>query len=528
MTLRVLLALAALGWFAIAGSARAEMRAIIMGFDTYASKQALAGSRADALDLSQTLAKRGVTDLTVVGERATRADFTALWSAMLQRAKPGDVLFLSFSGHGNLSPEKRDEKHTPDGIEKGFLLPAYDEAKRPDEILRDNDLYDLFKVASDRGLKTIFVADACHAGAAIRSVSSSPQTPRFQRFETFGAPLPPPPDPARIVRRAPIPNVTIYSAADERQQIQEFSLVEGQKRGVLSYAVARGLEGKAATPTGTVTAGSLADYVLRNVTVLSNNTQIPAAQVPDRDLSLSGGVAAKCVPLLTAAPLGKLTLAAQSESLPPVTGVTLSTDRTSLNLAWNAKGEVRNATGDIVAFDVMPERLQDAIDARRVLDALVKTVEGQCSAVGTTIAALRQPASDRYYTPRDRVQVSTGASALSYLTVVDLTADGTVQSLYPRDGDPVEWPRERSWSSPPFAVVPPFGQDTVVFIRSDRPLRDLHAALARLHDTRNPLGLYEALRTSLAGAQFALGLQSFFTCSSLGEDGACAASDGSR
>ena len=524
----IVLFVVALNWLIGAQTARAEIHAIVMGFNTYASKQALFGSRNDAVDISQALTKRGVTDLTVLKESATREDFATLWSAMLARARPGDILFVSFSGHGNLSPEKREPKHTPDGIEKGFLFPAYDEAKRPDEILRDNDLYDLFKVASDKGLKVVFVADACHSGAAIRGVASSPQTPRFQRFETFGAPLPPPPDPTRIVRRPPIPGVTIYSAADERQQIQEFSLVEGQKRGVLSYAVARGLEGKAATANGTITAGSLADYVLRNVSVLSNNTQIPQVQVPDRDLSLSGGTVATCTPAATVASLGDVVLVAQGASVPTLVGASLSSDRTSLNLAWNAKGDVRNATGDVVAFGVTPAQLQDAVDARRVLNALAKTMEQQCGAVGTTVAALNQSASDRYYTPRDRVQVSTGTSALPFLTVVDLTANGTVQFLYPNGADPGERPEERSWSSPPFDVVKPFGQDTVLFIRSDRPLDRLHDTLTRLHDGQRPIALYDALRADLGGTKFLIGLQSLFTCFKIKEDGSCAASNDLR
>ncbi len=524
---RALAALTTTLLLAAAVPARAETHALIMGFEDYVSKQHLTGSHNDAADLAKVLRGRGVTDVTMVEEQhGTLAEVEADWAAMVSRSKPGDLLFVSFSGHGNRSPEKGEPKHTPDGFEKGFLLPRYDEIKFPEEQLRDEHLYDLFKAASDKGLKIIFVADACHSGASVRAVTAKAAAPKFQRFETHGAALPPPPDPASVVRRPPIPGLTIYSAADENQTIQEF-LLDDEKHGALSFAVARGLEGKAAGPSGVLTEGDLGRYVLANVRVLSDNTQIPRAVTPDPDAVLfaKGPATSDDGPAAPGqiAPLGRVTLF--TEATPPsgLSGVVLSSDPTRLTLGWKAGGDVLNGHGDVVATGVAPEKLQDAVDARRVLDGLERAMGERGGAVPTSVAAVGKPASDRYYLRDEQIGIEAANSAFHFLTVVDLTADGTVLFLWPQHQDPVEWSSDHPWSFK-VKVTPPYGEDTLIFIESDRALKDLHAALAGLDGKHAAVPLYDALRLWLPQARVKIGLQSVFTCEMLKEDGSCAVS----
>ncbi|MBE7197911.1 MAG: caspase family protein [Parafilimonas terrae] len=521
--------------------ARAEIHALIMGFEKYQFKQTLTGSRNDALDLAGVLRRRGVTDLTVLDDaHGTKADVEAVWAAMSGRAKPGDVLFVSFSGHGNKSPEVKEPKHTPDGWEKGFLLPAYDEEKNPEEQLRDEHLYDLFKVQSDRGVKIVLVTDACHSGASVRAiVPGKAAPPKFQRFETHGKPLPPPPAPSSVVRRPPISGLTIYSATDEALTIQEF-LIDGQKRGALSYAMGRGLEGNAAGPDGVLTEGELGRYVVRMVRERSENTQIPSAVTPDPDFRLFATAEASKSAAPSAdsppSPQERPPVRAKDAGVPPLAtlvvftegtlpsglnGVSRSTDGSRLNLGWSADGQVTNAHGDVVASGVGPNALQEAVDARRVLDALIKVTEGQDGQVTTGVAAVGKPGSDRYYLKGELVRLSAESGPLPFLTVVDLTADGTVQVLYPQKSDPLQGPEGQPWSFD-VRVTPPYGQDTLVVLQSDRALTDLHATLAGIDGRRAPISLYDALRLWLPQAKVRVGLQSIFTCETLKDDGSCA------
>ena len=499
--------------------AEAEIHALVMGFDTYRSKISLEGSRNDAADLATVLRRHGVDDLTILDEQSgRRADFEIAWTAIMSRSAPGDLVFMSFSGHGNRSPETGEPKHTPDGMEKGFLLPAYDEVKFPEEQLRFEHLYDLFKAASDRGVKIIFVADACHAGATVRAVKATSVVPKFQVFQTHGQPLPDPPPPSAVVSRPPISNLTTFSAADEQQTIQEFT-IDGQRRGALSYVMARGLDGAAAAPDGRLTAGGLARYVLTNVRLKSENTQVPGTVTPEPDLSIfQTAVSASAEP--AGLPALSSTSVYVDGASPSLLGVVLAKGRADAVLSWIGD-RVFDAHGDAITGPASASVLQNAVDARRVLEALTRVVGEANRSLQTKVAAVGQGASDRTYIKGERIRIEAELSRLPFLTVVDLAADGTIQFLWPRDGDPLAW----SGSEPPHfdvQVTPPFGQDTLVFIESDKALTDLHAALKLFDGQVKPTPFYDALRIWLPQTSFRIGLQTVYTCVAVRSDGICA------
>src|SRR5208282_5508333 len=165
-------------WVAVAlmgvPASASELRAIVIGFNNYQNLQKLLGAEADAVDIAAVLRKRGVHDLVVMSDPSeTTEDFRAEWSAMTARASPGDRMMLTFAGHGIRVPETRTPKRTPDGYDKGFLFPTYDQDAHPDELLRDEDLYDLFKATAAKNLRILFVVDACHAGSGIRGNSTA-------------------------------------------------------------------------------------------------------------------------------------------------------------------------------------------------------------------------------------------------------------------------------------------------------------------------------------------------------------------
>ena len=352
--------------------AMAEVRALVIGIDAYAHKQQLEGSVGDARDLASVLKHDGVADVSVlIDAEATRAAFDHAWSGMVERAEGGDVLFLSFSGHGIRVPEAAGHHETPDGYEKGFLLQPYDEQTGPNEILRDENLYDLFAAATKKGVKIVFVADACHSGAAVRGLDprGSGAPFRFQRFQTEAQPVTAPPPAAPVAARPANPDVSVFSATDPRLTIQEI-LIDGAYRGALSYAVARGLEGPANNGAGVVTAELLHEFVSPLVRILSGNRQIPQFTLPQPDLALvsarqtnSNGYGA--LPIVPLAVIG---------NLPDGTvfkGATITPDRSRAELTWDSdRRQLVDGTGDVLVSGLTAARLQGAIDARRVLDGL--------------------------------------------------------------------------------------------------------------------------------------------------------------
>jgi hypothetical protein len=96
------------------------IRALVIGADHYASYKTLRGAVADARDLEQALRKGGVRDLAVlIEEQASRRNAQAAMDRLVASTGPGDLVIISFAGHGSQSPE-RVKGSDPDGMDEVF------------------------------------------------------------------------------------------------------------------------------------------------------------------------------------------------------------------------------------------------------------------------------------------------------------------------------------------------------------------------------------------------------------------------
>jgi Caspase domain/Domain of unknown function (DUF4384) len=501
-----------------------ELRAIVVGFNKYQNLQKLLGAEADAVDIAAVLRKRGVHDLVIMSDPGeTTEDFRAEWSAMTARAAPGDTMMLTFAGHGMRVPEMRTPKRTPDGYDKGFLFPTYDQDAHPDELLRDEDLYDLFKATAAKDIRILFVVDACHAGSGIRG--NYPSAPvRFQRFDLRGSD-PPRPPPVAIPPRPPIDSVAVITAQIQEKAISEIS-VDGVNRGALSYAIARGLEGAADTDgTGVITVEKLWNYIRPIVRTRSSFNQAPG---------LFAVAADSAMPILSASP----TPAMHDElhpGLPELRSVklfqlgatageaplhtTLVEDKFKAELVYDSKERlVLDSAGDTLAVNVDHADVEAAVKTRQLLNAL-ETLADREGALNMSLSA-----GDGLYVKGARVRVQVDSEPFNYLTVLDFAANGQMTLLYPL-ADPRFHDSLESHSSeplPPIKVDEPFGADYVVAIRSEKPLESLLGSFSREKDYHLPVAEgAKALRRSLVGVALRIGVQGVYTCKQLIEEGQC-------
>jgi hypothetical protein len=513
-----------LGWgatLALTYAAAAETRALIVGIDSYAEASRLHGAVNDARDLDQVLAKRAVKDRRMLLDAAaTRAAFDKEWAELIARSVPGDVVVFSFAGHGIRTPERGAVRRTPDGYDKGFILHPYQQDKQPRELLRDEELYDLFKVATDKGVKVVFVADACHSGGAVRSTDvlrSSGLGARVHRFDLTASEPPPPSENAKVMARPPIQGLTVYSATVEQLPVKEVA-IDGRPRGALSYAVARGLEGGAASASRAVTAGGLKNYVVPVVVQQSANTQAPQFLVTEPDLELLPPSAALRLALPELRDVRLTVLGGQAVT---PAGAVLTADKTAADLLFDpARRQLLNSGGDVLASGL--DNLQSAVDGRRVLDAFGRAMQLAGVGLQTRIFApgeQRPAGADRIYLKDERVRFELEPSAFRFHTVFNVSANGVVQFQWPitAQRDPLEWTRGEplSFDAP---VSPPFGSDTLVFISTPVPLQDLHLTLMDIHNKAKPLEAYRAVQAALDGKAFKLGLQAAYTCERLEKD----------
>src|SRR5690242_18433908 len=83
------------------------VRALVIGADHYVSHRSLRGAVADARDLEQALRKGGVAELTMlVEEQASRRNAEAAMDRLVSASGPGDLVVITFAGHGSQSPER--------------------------------------------------------------------------------------------------------------------------------------------------------------------------------------------------------------------------------------------------------------------------------------------------------------------------------------------------------------------------------------------------------------------------------------
>lgn len=512
--------------------AAAELHAIVAGFNDYSGGARLRGAVADATDIATVLERRGVHDVVKLTDGSTTvAIFKDRFADIVARANAGDVILFAFSGHGIRVPETREPKRTPDGYDKGFLFPTYDQARHPDEILRDEDLYDLFQSTAAKGLHVLFVVDACHAGTGLRTVNPrhGGGAPKYQQFDLRPGTPPVVPPKQTVAPRPPIPGVAAITAQLAEKTVLELQ-IGGQMRGVLSFAVARGLEGGSdPNRTGTITLDMLWQYVRQVVRVQSENQQAPTLFAREVDGALpilqSGNTISATPPPQPGLPqpgtIGVFVIG--SPALPSLRGGIFISDRARADLIWDAgRKQILNAPGDVLASDINPSSLQDTIDARRLLLFLRKTAE-TAGGLDVKVTGENTPlgsSDDRIYQDGEPVRFETASGPYPYLTAFDINSNGTVQFIYPQPSDPAETNSPSPWG--PTRVRKPFGADFAVFIRSDEPLSELDAAFARAPQQEITASqVYDMVRRALRGTRFRVGIQGFYTCRRIMENGQC-------
>lgn len=100
---------------------------------------------------------------------ATGANFVAALKWLVESSKPGDTVFISFSGHGTQVPVD-DEPEEEDGLAEMLVL--------YDTTVRDDFIGELNELLVDSGRNTVFVMDSCYSGGISRDAGSG---------ELFGA-----------------------------------------------------------------------------------------------------------------------------------------------------------------------------------------------------------------------------------------------------------------------------------------------------------------------------------------------------
>ena len=121
----------------------------------------------DARDMTALARAAGLTPATLMTRSATRAKVLAAIRAAAKQLKAGDLLFMTYSGHGGQVPDVSGEEK--DKLDETWCL--YD-----GELIDDELYLELTKFAE--GVRILVLSDSCHSGTVTRARPTSPPTGR--------------------------------------------------------------------------------------------------------------------------------------------------------------------------------------------------------------------------------------------------------------------------------------------------------------------------------------------------------------
>lgn len=129
------------------------------------------------------LKANGFSDITtLVNERATKVGIKRAIEGLTSRCRPGDVVYIHFSGHGQLMTDL-DGDETEDGMDESWIpydaYRAYGPRDRGEKHISDDELNVWLSRLHRRiggGGALAVVVDACHSGDSTRGVELEEET----------------------------------------------------------------------------------------------------------------------------------------------------------------------------------------------------------------------------------------------------------------------------------------------------------------------------------------------------------------
>lgn len=545
----------AMGTLQLSNPDGGEVRALVIGIDDYQHVRKLRGAMADAHDIDSSLRTMGVRDVTaLINERAERSSVLREISALVERTRTNDIVFLSIAGHGAQEPE-RIKGSQPDGMEDVFLLPGFEATPSGStQRILGSEFNHFIRQFELRGAKVIFVADTCHGGGMVRDIDPRAEEMSFRQIPSYSLlvdELKPVSDQSDPRSELDLDRTAFLAAVDRNTKAPEVRVpgVDGL-RGALSYAVARAIEGNAdADHDGKVTLREffanirqvvyqLSDQrqnvvtmtspnrspdtdvafgLTRGVTLIQGPIEVPqpsatrsppsppasanpAAIAPSPSPGPSPPIAAQVTPPIRLAALdGKTSYFPAAKSGDSTFLAVQPTDNP--DLIWDPVSHDVIAWGDVIAYGVDLPDLSTVIDRT----AAIRTLKGIAT---QSPQIMRISPDDRPHHDDQTVNIDLSEVAGRAVVLFNVSGDGTIQMLYPTgsDASPVRSADLRI----PLRVREPFGAEQVIAVTSVQRMVDFEKALQQVNQRRASGQVIKSLTRSMP-ADARVGSVGFFT-----------------
>lgn len=242
-------------------------RALLVGISNYSTNSAtqwtdIHGAN-DVELIATTLKSQKFKTTKVTNQQATAKRIRKEFNSLVKSCRPGDVVYIHFSGHGQPFEDKNkdeedgwDEAIIPYDAQKVYIKGEYEGANH----ILDDELYGYFnQIRKNIGPKGFLcvVIDACHAGNTYKGDEEDDETfcrGTKQAFSPSGKPFRPRINADSNFRKygikqtAGFANILILEACRSYQSNNEIKQ-DGQYYGPLSYYVNKTLQLQTLTPS---------------------------------------------------------------------------------------------------------------------------------------------------------------------------------------------------------------------------------------------------------------------------------------
>ncbi len=169
---------------------------LFIGINDYPGDSKLLGCVNDAKNYQTAMVTsfgfKDANTTLLTDQQATREGIIKQIMRLQMLAKAGDLVVITYSGHGTLFPDKYseelDETKKIQVVAEGVTyapLDIYDSAICPidsdgttsgkpwDNLILDDELYKMFSVMTLKGVNVVFISDSCHSGTIGKGTDTS-------------------------------------------------------------------------------------------------------------------------------------------------------------------------------------------------------------------------------------------------------------------------------------------------------------------------------------------------------------------
>jgi Caspase domain len=526
------------------GPGGGTVRALVIGIDKYPNldpASELHGAVADAMDITAALRKVGAKVQDPLVKDVTRQKVITEMDRLVSESKPGDLVIIAYSGHGmRVRGYKRWDGKNRNAYHSQMALSNFSptDPKNGHEVIVDAEMRAWYARLDRKGVNVLVVMDTCYGGRMrgydprageikVRALSNVVDDKIHDSFEPI----------AMTEKEAgadtnEMKHVTFFAGAMEESTVPEMPGIDSADRtavrGALSYFMARAFGG-GASQDGKVTRAQLFRFLAPNVRGATEGRQFidfgPRTESDDVLQQVVFRVDDDTAPV-PPGPGGVISDDMKPPQVEPVRVAIVNgakdlfstiekghapfiqSEPSEADVVWDVGERAALSRGDLLMSRVDASLLGAVIDRTWAVREIKKLAARR-------IIDVTMGENGRAYTLKEQpVLVARGIGG-SYLTVVNVAADGLLQQLFP---DPKaahqeqHMPKDQDQWSTPLEVVLPFGTDYTVVIATGGPAADLVKWLRAHKDKHDAFDLPAVLAGTIkADGTTRLGTAGLFT-----------------